>query len=56
VKRALTGKSSQSRAIGTLGALMGAVSLARLLDDPELIRGILKETKNLILDSHKNND
>ena len=56
VKRALTGKSSETRAIGILSALMGAVSLARTLNDPELVRGILKETKRLILDSQKNNE
>ena len=53
VATSLTGKSIRARAIGILSALMGAVSLARTLNDPELVQSILKETKRLILDSQK---
>ena len=53
VEKALTGKSSHARAIGILSALMGAVSLARTLNDPSLVQSILKETKRLILNSQK---
>jgi hypothetical protein len=53
VAKALTGKLIQRRAIAILSALMGAVSMARTVNDPELARSILKESKRLILDSEK---
>ena len=56
VERALTGKHTHERAVGILSALMGAVSLARTLNDSKLVKTILKQTKNLILNSQKTKD